>query len=204
MLLKESSPRRRQGLALKLAVVLCGLALLVNLNGPTDTNIGVTFSSNKEEKKVTAAAGSSSPRPAASTMNMMDWRAAAVAAPAWSVEDNDTTRTPYLERVLDKGPPPRAEFVASAEYEDVNSTYWRGLVTSVENEWYGTQAGSMVDVLILQSNYPADIVKTVVEADNANWFFTNVYGPLAASQAAGAAPIIKAWLAGEELPATFP
>ena len=97
-----------------------------------------------------------------------------------------------------------AEFVASAEYEDVNSTYWRGLVTSVENEWYGTQAGSVVDVLILQSNYPADIVKTVVEADNANWFFTNVYGPLAASQAAGAAPIIKAWLAGEELPATFP
>ena len=57
MLLKESSPRRRQGLALKLAVVLCGLGLLVNLNGPTDTNIGVTFSSNKEEKKVTAAAG---------------------------------------------------------------------------------------------------------------------------------------------------
>ena len=57
MLLKESSSRRRQGLALKLAVVLCGLGLLVNLNGPTDTNIGVTFSSNKEEKKVTAAAG---------------------------------------------------------------------------------------------------------------------------------------------------
>ena len=59
MLLKESSSRRRQlrqGLALKLAVVLCGLGLLVNLNGPTDTNIGVTFSSNKEEKKVTAAA----------------------------------------------------------------------------------------------------------------------------------------------------
>ena len=63
--------------------------------------------------------------------------------------------------------------------------------------------GLLVDVLILQSNYPADIVKTVVEADNANWFFTNVYGPLAASQAAGAAPIIQAWLAGEELPA-FP
>ena len=60
MLLKEGSPRRRQGLALKLAFVLCGLALLVNLNGPTDTNIGVTFSSNKEEKKVTAAAGVSS------------------------------------------------------------------------------------------------------------------------------------------------
>ena len=140
-LLKTRTPKRHS-LALKLAVLLCGLGLLVG-----------------------------------------------VAA---------------LERVLEKGLPPRAEFVASADYEDVNSTYWRGLVTSVENEWYGTQAGSVVDLLILQSNYPADIVKTVVEADNANWFFTNVYGPLAASQAAGAAPIIKAWLAGEELPATFP
>ena len=61
MLLKESSPRR-QGLALKLAFMLCGLALLVNLNGPTDTNIGVTFSSNKEDKKVTAAGVSSTSR----------------------------------------------------------------------------------------------------------------------------------------------
>ena len=94
MLLKESSPRKRQGLALKLAVLLCGLGLLVNLNGPTDTNIGVTFSSNKEEKKVTATAGVSSTSRPASTMSM-DWRVAAVAAPAWSVEDNDTTRAPF-------------------------------------------------------------------------------------------------------------
>ena len=183
-LLKKKTPAKRRGLALTLAVALCAAALCA-VYMPRANN-----GSAKLEEVATAP--------------MMDWRAAAVAAPAWSVEDNDTTRTPYLERVLDKGPPPRAEFVASAEYEDVNSTYWRGLVTSVENEWYGTQAGSMVDVLILQSNYPADIVKTVVEADNANWFFTNVYGPLAASQAAGAAPIIQAWLAGEELPATFP
>ena len=95
MLLKESSSRRRQGLALKLAVVLCGLALLVNLNGPTDTNIGVTFTSNKNEKKVTATAGVSSTSRPASTMNMFDWRAAAVAAPAWSVEVHDTSRAPF-------------------------------------------------------------------------------------------------------------
>ena len=43
MLLKESSPRRRKGLALKLAVVLCGLGLLVNLTAPMGTL-------NKEEK----------------------------------------------------------------------------------------------------------------------------------------------------------
>ena len=76
MLLKESSPRRRQGLALKLAVVLCGLGLLVNLNGPTDTNIGVTFSSNKEEKKVTATAGSSTSRPAAADVALIHNHAA--------------------------------------------------------------------------------------------------------------------------------
>ena len=161
-LLKKRTPMR-QSLALKLAVLLCGLGLFVGVAVPS-TNQGLQGAATlKETQKVTATAGVSSTSRPAST-----------------------------------------EFVASAEYEDVNSTYWRGLVTSVENEWYGTQAGSMVDVLILQSNYPADIVKTVVEADNANWFFTNVYGPLAASQAAGAAPIIKAWLAGEELPATFP
>ena len=100
MLLKESSPRRRQGLALKLAVVLCGLALLVNLNGPVNTNIGVTFSSNKEEKKVTAAA--------------------------------------------------------------------------------------------------------VVNARGAKWAFSEIYGRLAALQAAGAAPIIQAWLAGELPLTSFP
>ena len=92
MLLKESSPRKRHGLALKLAVLLCGLALLVNLNGPVDTNIGVTFSS-KEEKKVTAAAGVST-TPKNSVLNL-DWRTPAVAAPAWSVEDHDTSRTPF-------------------------------------------------------------------------------------------------------------
>ena len=124
--------------------MLCGLGLLVNLNGPMDTNIGVTFSSNKEEKKVAAAAEVSPSAPKSSVMRM-DWRAAAVAAPAWSVEDNDTTRTPF---------------------------------------GVACRGGGFRQMT--------------------NWFFTNVYGPLAASQAAGAAPIIQAWLAGEELPATFP
>ncbi len=56
VLLKESSPRkRRQGLALKLAVVLAGLALVVNLTHPMDTD-SWPLSSIKAEKKVTAAA----------------------------------------------------------------------------------------------------------------------------------------------------
>ena len=91
MLLKESSSRRRQGLALKLAVVLCGLGLLVNLTAPMGK-----LSAIKEEKVTSAAAAgvSSTSRGPASTMSM-DWRTAAVAAPAWSVEDNDTSRAPF-------------------------------------------------------------------------------------------------------------
>ena len=91
VLLKESSPRKRQGLAVKLAVVLCGLGLLVNLTAPMGK-----LSAIKEEKVTSAAAAgvSSTSRGPASTMSM-DWRAAAVAAPAWSVEDNDTTRAPF-------------------------------------------------------------------------------------------------------------
>ena len=75
-LLKKRAPKR-QGLAFKLAILLCGLGLLV----------GVAM----KEKQVTAAAEAS---PKNSVLNM-DWRTAAVAAPAWSVEDNDTSRAPF-------------------------------------------------------------------------------------------------------------
>ena len=161
LLLKESSPKRRQGLALKLAVMLCGLALLVNLNGPTDTNIGVTFSSQKEEKKVTAAA----------EVSPMDF-----------------------------------ETLVAEDYEDIDSVYWHGVMGSVENEWYGTTAGSELDVLIVQSNYPEgkEGVPVIVPARGAKWAFSEIYGRLAALQAAGAAPIIEAWLAGELPLTSFP
>ena len=77
-LLKTRTPKRHS-LALKLAVLLCGLGLLVG--------VAATL---KGKQKVTAAAEVTKN----SAINM-DWRAAAVAAPAWSVEDNDTTRTPF-------------------------------------------------------------------------------------------------------------
>jgi hypothetical protein len=76
-LLKKRAPKR-QGLAFKLAILLCGLGLLVGVAA-------------MKEKQVRAAAEAS---PKNSVLNM-DWRTAAVAAPAWSVEDNDTTRAPF-------------------------------------------------------------------------------------------------------------
>ena len=65
--------------------------------------------------------------------------------------------------------------------------------------------GSTVDVLIVQSNYPEGLegVPVIVPARGAKWAFSEIYGRLAALQAAGAAPIIEAWLAGE-LALTFP
>ena len=184
MLLKESSPRKRQGLALKLAVVLCGLGLLVNLNGPMDTNIGVTFSSNKEEKKVTAAAEVSPTAPTPRTKE------------PWPVY----ATSPMVPARLD------FETLVAEDYSDIDSVYWHGVMGSVENEWYGTTAGSIVDVLIVQSNYPEGLegVPVIVPARGAKWAFSEIYGRLAALQAAGAAPVIQAWLAGELPLTSFP
>ena len=102
--------------------------------------------------------------------------------------------------------PARLDFekLVAEEYNDIDSVYWHGVMGSVENEWYGTTAGSELDVLIVQSNYPEGLegVPVIVPARGAKWAFSEIYGRLAALQAAGAAPIIQAWLAGE-LPVTF-
>ena len=95
------------------------------------------------------------------------------------------------------------EKLVAEDYNDIDSVYWHGVMGSVENEWYGTTAGSTVDVLIVQSNYPEGLegVPVIVPARGAKWAFSEIYGRLAALQASGAAPIIEAWLAGE-LPLT--
>ena len=104
--------------------------------------------------------------------------------------------------------PARLDFetLVAEDYSDVDSVYWHGVMGSVENEWYGTTAGSIVDVLIVQSNYPEGLegVPVIVPARGAKWAFSEIYGRLAALQAAGAAPIIEAWLAGELPLTSFP
>ena len=104
--------------------------------------------------------------------------------------------------------PSRLDFetLVAEDYNDVDSVYWHGVMGSVENEWYGTTAGSIVDVLIVQSNYPEgkEGVPVIVPARGAKWAFSEIYGRLAALQAAGAGPIIEAWLAGELPLTSFP
>ena len=96
--------------------------------------------------------------------------------------------------------------LVAEDYSDIDSVYWHGVMGSVENEWYGTTAGSELDVLIVQSNYPEGLegVPVIVPARGAKWAFSEIYGRLAALQAAGAAPIIQAWLAGELPLTSFP
>ena len=67
-LLKKRAPKR-QSLALKLAVLLCGLGLLVGVAVPSTNRGDVQGKATLKEKEVTAAAGvSSTSRPASTTI----------------------------------------------------------------------------------------------------------------------------------------
>ena len=83
-------------------------------------------------------------------------------------------------------------FTMSAE-----STYWHGRATTVANDWYGVQAGSDVEILILNTALGTDVgVPTVVGGGFAEDAFAQLYAPLAKSQADGMEPIVTAFLEG--------
>jgi len=62
---------------------------------------------------------------------------------------------------------------------------------------------SRESAMLLKESSPRKRQGLALTARGAKWAFSEIYGRLAALQAAGAAPIIQAWLAGE-LPLTFP
>ena len=89
--------------------------------------------------------------------------------------------------------PDAPPFTTSAE-----STYWHGRATTVANDWYGVQAGSDVEILILNTALTtAEGVPTVVGGGFAKDAFGQLYGPLAKDQADGMEPIVTAFLEGE-------
>jgi len=68
----------------------------------------------------------------------------------------------------------------------------------VANDWYGVQAGSEVEILILNTGFTTEGgVPTVVGGGFAKAAFSGQYGPLAKSQANGMAPIVAKFLEGE-------
>ena len=77
------------------------------------------------------------------------------------------------------------------------SSYWHGKATTVDNDWYGVQAGSEVEILILNTGFTTEGgVPTVVGGGFAEAAFSGQYGPLAKSQAEGMKDIVTAFLAG--------
>ena len=47
--------------------------------------------------------------------------------------------------------PPQSEWIpyARTESSDIYATFWAGMLTTVDNEWYGIRSGQRVRVLIL-------------------------------------------------------
>ena len=76
----------------------------------------------------------------------------------------------------------------------VSSYYWRGHVTTIENRFYGVQAGKTLELLVFSLNHPsADLIIAGGHVGADLW--GSVYGPIAAAQAQGATPVITAFLA---------
>ena len=186
-LLKTRTPKRHS-LALKLAVLLCGLGLLV----------GVAM------KEQVRAAAEASPK---NTVLNMDWRAAAVAAPAWSVEDNDTSRAPF--GYCARGGGFRMMSMHMGIARALGGDGW-SQVTHIGGAsggyWFGSQmvySQSFYDK-VLDASLPVEDLLTDWGEGYAQAQLDAVAGRLAALQAAGATPIIQAWLAGELPLTSFP
>lgn len=77
-----------------------------------------------------------------------------------------------------------------------NATYWHGVATTVDNEWYAVTAETQVEVLILNTGIYSSSVPTVVGGTFAKDAFSQLYGPIAAQEAVGMAPLVNAFYDG--------
>lgn len=73
-----------------------------------------------------------------------------------------------------------------------DASYWRGTMTTVANEWYGVAGGATVELLYFTGMY--DVMD--VAGLNAEEIFAHFYAQTSAAQAAGAAPILQAFMDG--------
>ncbi len=88
--------------------------------------------------------------------------------------------------------PSASSWLPFATLHNSTAFYWRGTMTTVDNEWYGVIGGQSVDLLyFIGFDNPI-----IVAGADATTLFAEVYAPSAAAQATGAAPIIAKFLAG--------
>ena len=71
-----------------------------------------------------------------------------------------------------------------------DATYWRGTLTTVDNEWYGVAGGSSVELLYFTGIY--DTMEA--PGKHTEEYFAHFYAQTAPAQAAGAAPILQQFL----------
>lgn len=59
----------------------------------------------------------------------------------------------------------------SCKYEDdkIQSLYWNGELTTIENKWYGVKAGTKVDLLVFSLELPSPIWPEMFNEDAKQW-----------------------------------
>jgi len=73
------------------------------------------------------------------------------------------------------------------------SIYWSGRLTTLENPFYGTTAGDVVEVLILQPQWDALIIVPTQTLQSASDYFKATLAPFASNQAKYAKAVIENW-----------
>ena len=75
-----------------------------------------------------------------------------------------------------------------------DATYWRGTLTTVDNEWYGVACGSSVELLYFTGIY--DTMEA--PGKHTEEYFAHFCAQTAPAQAAGAAPILQQFLGASQ------
>jgi len=96
--------------------------------------------------------------------------------------------------------PPQSEWIpyARTESSDIYATFWAGMLTTVDNEWYGIRSGQRVRVLILNQQSQGQTITG--DGECAMSEFREHYAPAALYQATGLEPVLEAFLANSSAP----
>ena len=79
-----------------------------------------------------------------------------------------------------------------AEAPHPHGTFWAGMLTTVDNAWYGVRAGSRVRVLLINMKWTQPSIPRTCPAP----YFADEYAPAAAKEVTAVRPLIDAFMRG--------